>query len=221
MGKPADDMPDQPALREDNAEFLTEEAEQACQAADSIESIVARELCSPEVEVRNHAFETIWPKLEAYLWLAGLALSHARGGTPDDVRDALNETALRVLMKVGDGAYQRLEHGCFRAWCWTILKHCLLGDARSHLRFRRYAERMREQYDGTSNDEMSTNRALIAELVATLPDAQREVITLRYQGYSDEEIGQRLGITADNVRQRHSRGVRSIRSTLEGQRHDM
>lgn len=73
---------------------------------------------------------------------------------------------------------------------------------------------------GLSPSEQMMRRerdALVAEALQKLPPHYREVIILReYQGLSLEEIGRKLGRSADSVRKTWARAVLKIRKSLEG-----
>ena len=63
----------------------------------------------------------------------------------------------------------------------------------------------------------TTNRALMLAALSGLPTRQREVLVLRYYSdLSEADIASTLGISTGAVKSHASRGLRSLRSTLEG-----
>ena len=67
-------------------------------------------------------------------------------------------------------------------------------------------------------EELASLDADVAGLVAALPEEQREAVMQRVvEERSYEEIARRLSCSQSVVRQRVSRGLRNLRSELEGQ----
>src|SRR5262249_36391901 len=59
-------------------------------------------------------------------------------------------------------------------------------------------------------------REQIVELIGALPEAERDVLTLRFLEQLDvEQVATQIGITRDNVRTRQLRALRSLRALLE------
>ena len=70
-----------------------------------------------------------------------------------------------------------------------------------------------QPYEGSEEPSVDDDLTFAA-LLATLPHADRQLVDLRLAGYSDREIGDRLGITAAAVRVRMFRLVRRLRRVV-------
>lgn len=124
---------------------------------------------------------------------------------PGDAEDVLHDALLRALR-----AYPRLAHGDhLRAWLHRVLV-TTAHDARRAVR--------REVLTATP-PEVPTDPAhyddAFESLVATLPAAGRQAITLRFVEDLDyEAIARRLGCSPPAARQRVSSGVRALRQEM-------
>lgn len=65
-----------------------------------------------------------------------------------------------------------------------------------------------------------SDNALVQEILATLPEREREILALRY-GLVDgkertlEEVGERFGVTRERIRQIQEQALKTIRKTME------
>ncbi|MEO6987278.1 MAG: SigE family RNA polymerase sigma factor [Aquihabitans sp.] len=106
----------------------------------------------------------------------------------------------------------------------AYLRSAVLNGARSHLRKvgvrRRHLQAVPEpsgsaEHQAVADDE--TRRVLAA--LRTLPDRQREVLTLRYYlDLSEAEIANTLGISKGSVKTHAHRGLSALEARLETQR---
>jgi RNA polymerase sigma factor for flagellar operon FliA len=63
--------------------------------------------------------------------------------------------------------------------------------------------------------DVRQRQAQLAQAAATLPEREREIVTLYYEeGQSLREIGVRLGVSESRVSQLHSRAIQRMRATL-------
>jgi len=58
------------------------------------------------------------------------------------------------------------------------------------------------------------NREHVQQVLASLTERQREAVLLRLQGFTQEEIGERLGINQSNVSRRISGAMGQIRAAM-------
>jgi RNA polymerase primary sigma factor len=65
-----------------------------------------------------------------------------------------------------------------------------------------------------------SDNALVQEILATLPEREREILALRF-GLADgkertlEEVGERFGVTRERIRQIQEQALKTIRKTME------
>jgi RNA polymerase primary sigma factor len=65
-----------------------------------------------------------------------------------------------------------------------------------------------------------SDNALVQEILATLPEREREILAMRF-GLSDgrertlEEVGERFGVTRERIRQIQEQALKTIRKTME------
>ncbi len=104
------------------------------------------------------------------------------------------------------------------------LRAAVENGSRSVLRRRRTARRYRqfvvdEAVDTADHSVLRiAERGRVLEAMRTLPDRQREVITLRYVAeLSDADIAQATGLSQGGVRSASSGALAALRTTLGGQ----
>jgi RNA polymerase sigma-70 factor (ECF subfamily) len=146
-----------------------------------------------------------------------VALSVCRDS--DRAQDAVQEGFLSVW-KSRDS--YRPEHGTVAAWLLTVVRHRAIDVARSSGRHsaRRDSDDQLEARAAPSDvgesvimrDDADRLRASLA----TLPDAQAEVITLAFYGQlSHTEIAAQLGLPAGTVKGRMRLGLQRLRVGLD------
>jgi len=103
----------------------------------------------------------------------------------------------------------------FAAWILRVARNAALD----HVRSRRQipVEEVRVSEDGREQTTFEYTHAL-REALATLPEAQREVLVLRHiGGLSPNEIADRLGKTEASVQGLHHRGRAALKAALREQ----
>ena len=129
-----------------------------------------------------------------------------------------------VLLRTYQGLASFNGHAAFATWMYRVV----LNLCRGRLRSRRIRERQveavaagRGQADRqvASSEMVCQRRELgrqVAEAVAALPQAQREVVVLRhYQGLTFGQIAEVLETPVTTVKSRMGRALRSLRQTLK------
>lgn len=141
-------------------------------------------------------------------------------------------SALDVVQEAFVKVYQRLDGledpARFRPWLRNVVRTTALD----HLRRSKVTGRHGEQLPGEDEEGGSTTlptpdlgpeelsqqaelRAQVREVVTTLPEGQRELITLKYlEGASYEEIGKALGLSVSSVESRLFRARAALRKRL-------
>jgi RNA polymerase sigma-70 factor (ECF subfamily) len=157
------------------------------------------------------AFEALWrdlqPSLERYLRVAASSAAE----------DLASETWLQVARDIRGF---RGDENDFRRWFFTIARHRVLDHARKQKRGRAEAVPPAAfagipDRDDPTGEFISTSAAL--ELIATLPAAQAEAITLRVvAGLSGPDVARIMGKRPGAVRVLTSRGLRTLAERLSG-----
>ena len=140
----------------------------------------------------------------------------ARRVTPrDDAYDCVSEALVvlwrrRVIAPTSDGE--------FRAWAFGVSRRVLLNHARTARRQARLLAKMSQETDVV--DSAFGERTLVSDALATLPAADRELVTLVvWDGFGVAEAGAVLGLRPVTARSRYSRArarLRDIVGSAEG-----
>ena len=138
---------------------------------------------------------------------------------PDVAEDLTAETFLKVVRAV-----ERFDpdRGTPKAWILTVARN-VLGDWRRRARLRQYVA-LGTMHDLVCEAPSPEERLMreedvgrLLDAVATLGEADRELIGLRYgSGLETVEIAQILGISEGNVRTRVWRVLGKLRGVLAG-----
>jgi len=195
--------------------FLVAGASGPTIAAETVEEVVRTELASPHTPTAHAALTRIYPTIIGPMWQAALAAARQYMGTPEDAQDALQEVMAGLREKVRSGKYTRRANGSFVAWCCTLVRNRV----RDRLKGRRGAARSTDTLGAEAalaaaqpwaDPERHTELALAAARIARLPPEKRELLILRSQGYSYDEIGVRLGIGAPTARKHYERTLKAL-----------
>jgi RNA polymerase sigma-70 factor (ECF subfamily) len=156
-------------------------------------------------------------------WLrrTGYAIAGSRGGEAD-----VTGLVQKVVLLAGRAREQLQDPARFRAWIRTILVREVLAELQleRHRRRQRFQdgelEQVRDDRDEGSSleqeEEQSLAKAQLADLLAQLSEADREVICLsRLKGLPDEEVADLLGITQTALRQRRKRALDRLQQVVE------
>ena len=137
-------------------------------------------------------------------------------GSSEEAKDVVQE----VFIKVWNSGEQMAEIQNMEAWCMRITKNLSLDRLRQQQRrptdsiekgFHVHNE-ARSPHDTT---EMSENMKRIGELMAVLPEKQRQVMHLRdIEGYSYNEIVEILEIDLSQVKVNLFRARNAVRERL-------
>ena len=137
-------------------------------------------------------------------------------GSSEEAKDVVQE----VLIKVWNGREQMAEVQNMEAWCMRITKNLSLDKLRS--RQRRATDSIDEGFEVRhealsphENTELNESMLRISQLIAALPEKQRQVIHLRdIEGYSYNEICEMLELDMSQVKVSLFRARNAVREKL-------
>jgi RNA polymerase sigma-70 factor (ECF subfamily) len=139
----------------------------------------------------------------------------ALGGVPQaDLPDGVQQVRLRLLERAakGDEAPRDVS-----AWAAVVASNLAMDWHRARSRQDRLGERLASlrQLEQPSDEESSVLSLAVAQGLDGLPDAQRQVLVLRF--YADlpvRDIAAELGIPEGTVKSRLHTAVRAMRARL-------
>jgi RNA polymerase sigma-70 factor (ECF subfamily) len=133
----------------------------------------------------------------------GILLAHVR---PGDAEDLMQDVFIQAMRRIAD----LRETGAFGGWLAAIARH----RATDHHRQKKETIAIDEKNCGSARLDES---ALALEAIRRLPEAYRETLMLRLvEGMTGPEIAVRTGLTQDSVRVNLCRGMKMLRTELEG-----
>ncbi len=112
-------------------------------------------------------------------------------------KEVLNEAFFKIFRDLGKYAFQ----GAFEGWIRKIVVHTVADHLRKKVKAEPHREVQPEDayIDSEPLENMSHKELL--KIIATLPDAQREVFNLFvFENYSHKEIAEMLNINQNNCR---------------------
>lgn len=134
-------------------------------------------------------------------------------GSSEEAKDVVQE----VLIKVWNGREQMADVQNMEAWCMRITKNLSLDRLRSRQRratdpIEEGAEIRHETLTPHERTEIHENMQRINEMIAALPEKQRQVIHLRdVEGYSYNEICEILELDMNQVKVNLFRARNAVR----------
>lgn len=132
-------------------------------------------------------------------------------------RDRADDLAQETLMKAWAARERYVAGTSFRAWTFTILRNHYFGQLRRERFTGAYDEVVAERVlQASGNQESMVEATDVLRALATLPDAQREVLILVAIGnVGYEEIAQICGIALGTVKSRISRARAMLAAVME------
>lgn len=156
------------------------------------------------------ALETVYRAFERPVYTLGLRLC----GTPDEARDVLQDTMLRVIDRIGTW---RGDGSPF--WGW--LRQVAVNECLMRLRRRREADDLDPLLDTLADDlapppPSAGDAAALQRALAQLPATTRSVLWLYHaEGYTHDEIAQAMARSVSFSKSQLARGTRRLRALLE------
>ncbi|MEV7390281.1 MULTISPECIES: sigma-70 family RNA polymerase sigma factor [unclassified Streptomyces] len=139
----------------------------------------------------------------------------ALGGVPQaDLLDGVQQVRLRLLERTANGQEAPRD---VSAWAAVVASHLAMDWHRAKRRQERLGERLASlrQPDHALGEDRSLLSVAVARGLDDLPDAQRQVLVLRF--YADlpvRGIAEELGIPEGTVKSRLHTAVRALRARL-------
>ena len=139
----------------------------------------------------------------------------ALGGVPQaDLPDGVQQVRLRLLERAAKGEEAPRD---VSAWAAVVASNLAMDWHRARRRQERIGERLASlrQLEQPSDEESSVLALAVARGLDGLPDAQRQVVVLRF--YADlpvREIAGALGVPEGTVKSRLHTAVRALRVRL-------
>ena len=132
-------------------------------------------------------------------------------------RDRADDLAQETLLKAWAARDRYVAGTSFRAWTFTILRNHYFGQLRRERFTGAYDEAVAERVlQSPGNQESIVEATDVLRALATLPDAQREVLILVAIGnVGYEEIAQICGIALGTVKSRISRARAMLSAVME------
>ena len=149
---------------------------------------------------------------ETILRHRGLLFSVCRRYSRDgmEVDDLLQETTMRLWTN-RDKLFSITSPPKRAVWIWRVARNTCI----SLMRHTPPPSPLPEGYDPP--DEDPTLHETLHELIAQLPEPDRTIVTMHIEGYDPSEIGQKTGMTRNNVGIRLKRIKDKLRKLWEEQ----
>lgn len=153
----------------------------------------------------NEIFNTTLSTYSALIWSM---CRDAACGDSELCRDLFQEVSIRLWLHISEldmnaKPYQQ------KAWVEWQVRHVL-----SHSRKPREMEHNLPEIPDDDTAAETERRTLVADLMAQLQDEDRQLMQMRLEGYSADEIANTMGIKRDAVYQRIHRIVARMRKML-------
>jgi RNA polymerase sigma-70 factor (ECF subfamily) len=156
----------------------------------------------------SELYQTYFPRVYRYIL--------ARTGSPHDAEDLAEEVFMRVLE-----AIQRFQHreAPFSAWLFRIAHNAVISQRRKESARGKSGPLLEGiPVDSAGPDELVEQRLILNEVMEAarrLPDAQRQVITLRFTaGLSVAETALAMGKGEGNVKVIQHKAIAKLREML-------
>lgn len=161
------------------------------------------------------AFEPLYQHYVHLVW--NYCLGRLRDRTLAE--DATSTTFMKAMDALPRYRPQlRGDQTTFRSWLMTIARNVVLDEQRKRPMaiVDDHAHTLASPLDGPEQIAIAQDRrAQLLTAFAQLSDHQQDVIRLRQQGLSGEEIGEILSISAGAVKSTHYRAVQRLRELLQ------
>jgi RNA polymerase sigma-70 factor, ECF subfamily len=144
---------------------------------------------------------------------------YARTGKTHDAEDIAGEAFLKVVRSIRSFSWQKSGKAGFEAWLFRIARNELVTHLRRNPEDRQGVDLMEaENVEGRDDIDRSELRLMVQEATRHLPDAQREIVALRFAAELDsEQIAEILGKSETNVRVLQFKALKNLQKILAQQ----
>lgn len=148
------------------------------------------------------AFEPLYREYQPRVY----ALCYRAAGNAPDAEDLTSQVFHKALARLGT-----FGGGSFERWIVTIAVNTIRDFRRTRRWHMELPELRPDPNPGPEEEALRADaRAQLQALLATLPEAEREVVELRLAGYDAKEIAERLGRSHAAVRKAQQRAMERI-----------
>jgi RNA polymerase sigma-70 factor (ECF subfamily) len=152
----------------------------------------------------EQSFRELYRRHTSALYASALRLC----GSDADAQDVIQETWIRACRAVSSFKWK----SSFRTWLIGVLVNCVREQSRN--KNSKKTEPLSDDFAELSTNE-SGERLNLEQAIAQLPTGYRHVLTLHdVEGYTHEEIGEFLSITAGTSKSQLHRARKAIRAAL-------
>ena len=153
-------------------------------------------------------YETFNRLLRTYAALIWSMCRDASHGDAERCRDLFQDVSVRLWLRIGKLRKDAKPHE-EKAWVEWQTRHVL-----SHSRNPRELEYVLPELADDDDAAEAERRALVADLMAHLQPEDRQLVQMHLEGYSADEIAERMSLRRDAVYQRMHRIVARMRRLL-------
>ncbi|MEX2237141.1 MAG: RNA polymerase sigma factor [Dehalococcoidia bacterium] len=141
---------------------------------------------------------------------------YARTGNTHDAEDIAGEAFLKVVRSIHTFSFQKGGEGGFEPWLFRIVRNEVVNHIRKNPAIRQGVELDEaEDIEGRDDIDRSELRLMVQEATKHLPEAQREIVALKFAGgLESKQIAQILGKSEANVRQLQFKALKNLQKIL-------
>jgi RNA polymerase sigma-70 factor (ECF subfamily) len=157
--------------------------------------------------VMTTTLEIVWDRFSSRL----RSFIRARVSDEDTAEDILQEVFVRIHAKMGTlRDVRKLE-----SWIYQIARNAIIDYYRSHRTTEEVPQTL-GYWEETDEDDVTTRLAAdVREMVEALPEPYRQALMLTaYQGLSQKELAQQLGLSYSGAKSRVQRARQQVRDML-------
>jgi RNA polymerase sigma-70 factor (ECF subfamily) len=157
--------------------------------------------------ITDKAVESVWNQFSDRLH------SFIRSRVPDEAtaEDLLQEVFLRIHARMGT----LRDMGKFESWIYQVTRNAIIDYYRTERPADELPETLGSYEDEHEDDLVDRLAADVREMADALPERYREAFMLTaYEGLSQKELAQRLGISYSGAKSRVQRARQMIRDML-------
>jgi len=157
--------------------------------------------------ITDKALESVWNQFSDRLH------SFVRSRVPDEAtaEDILQEVFLRIHTKMGT----LRDMGKLESWIYQVTRNAIIDYYRTQRPTDKLPETLVSWEDAHEDDLVTRLAADVREMADALPEQYREAFVLTaYEGLSQKELAERLGISYSGAKSRVQRARQRIRDML-------